>query len=87
MVVVLHTHGGDELMWDVFGEQVDWQFQVKLANYVPGPLNPRSYYYEPGIFPCGCSEEDTDGLDCGHGHINYPPAEPKEQVTELDLAW
>lgn len=50
-----------------------------------GPAEPASYYYVAEHFPCGCSEEDTDGIDCGHAEINFPAHEPEERITELDV--
>lgn len=46
--------------------------QVALANYVPGPLNPPDYYWEPRILDCGHSEEDCDGIECGNGIPEVP---------------
>jgi hypothetical protein len=44
----------------------EYRNQVKLANHVPGPLNPPEYYYEPRVLPCGHSEEDCDSIECGY---------------------
>jgi hypothetical protein len=78
MVVVFHTQGGDELMWDNHGEYVSWQNSVALANagndYGPqfGPANPRSFYYEPQLLGCGHTSEDCDGVECGR-ILQEPP--------------
>ena len=53
--------------------------QVLLAtggnDYGPqfGPANPPSYYYVAQILPCGHSEEDCDGRECGYWDGEVPP--------------
>jgi hypothetical protein len=60
-------------------DHIAYRNQVLLATaghaYGPqfGPENPPEYI--PRILDCGCSEEDTDGVDCGHAEINYPATE------------
>jgi hypothetical protein len=49
--------------------------QAALANYVPGPLNPPEFYYEPRILECGCSESDCNGVDCGRNPMREVPAD------------
>ena len=57
---------------------------VALGHYVPGPLNPPEYYYEPRTLPCGCSEEDCDGFDCGNGIPEVPTDYDEFVGNEVD---
>ena len=81
-------------MWETTADYHRVRNNVLLATagnaYGPqfGPAYPPSYDYEPERFACGCSSEDTDGVDCGHAGINYPAEEyPEREITEIDVVW